>query len=129
MNLLLFWNISARRFLRACHFLNIPLIPYCVCVKRITFCNCLCSSPWRYSSHVSASCIRNFRIVNRYSWFKKYRNMADRDCEFSFLKRYPFKNWYKNYQAGANDVITSRSCDKLKTWYLHYLRAYGHQIW
>ena len=65
------------------------------------------------------------------------------------------KNWYKNwylhfyksydhhilqagtstgfdlnetYQAGAGDVIMSRSRDKLKT-YLHYQSAYGHQTW
>ena len=29
---------------------------------------------------------------------------------------------------GAGDLITSRSCDKLKT-YLHYLSAYDQQTW
>ena len=32
-------------------------------------------------------------------------------------------------QAGAGDFITSRSRDKLKTLYLHYQSAYGHQTW
>ena len=68
--------------------------------------------------------------------------------------RYPRKNWYKNWyfhfyntydyqiwqgwtstgfdseetnQAGAGEVITSRSNDKLNTLYLHYMSAYGHQ--
>ena len=30
-------------------------------------------------------------------------------------------------QTGAGDVITSRSCDKLKALYLHYQGAHGHQ--
>ena len=30
-------------------------------------------------------------------------------------------------QAGAREVITSRSNDKLNTLYLHYMSAYGHQ--
>ena len=69
---------------------------------------------------------------------------------------YPCKNWYKNWylhfyrthdhqiwqagtptgfasnetiQAGAGDVITSRSHDKLKTYYLHYHSAFGHITW
>ena len=32
-------------------------------------------------------------------------------------------------QAGAGDVITSRSCDRLKALYLHYQCAYGNQTW
>ena len=32
-------------------------------------------------------------------------------------------------QADAGDVITSRSRDKLKTLYLNYESAYGHQSW
>ena len=32
-------------------------------------------------------------------------------------------------QAGARDVIISRSRDKLKTLYLHYQSAYDHQTW
>ena len=32
-------------------------------------------------------------------------------------------------QAGATDVITSRSREKLKPLYLHYHIAYGHQTW
>ena len=69
--------------------------------------------------------------------------------------KYPFKNWYKNWylhfyktckeqiwqagtstgvksnetiHAGAGDVTTSRSCDKLKT-HLHYHSIYAHQTW
>ena len=32
-------------------------------------------------------------------------------------------------QAGAGDVITSRSHDKIKTLYLHYQSVSGHQTW
>ena len=32
-------------------------------------------------------------------------------------------------QAGAGDVITSRSHENLKTLYLHYQSAYSHQTW
>ena len=65
--------------------------------------------------------------------------------------RYPCKNWYihfyKTYDhqiwqtgtsirfdsnqtnlAGAGDIITLKSRDKLKT-YLDYQSAYGHQTW
>ena len=72
------------------------------------------------------------------------------------FSRCPYKNWYKNWylrfyktynhqiwqagtstgfdlnetnQAGAGDVITSRSRDKLKTLYLHYHSVYDHQTW
>ena len=72
------------------------------------------------------------------------------------FSRYPCKNWYNNWylhfyksydhqmwqtdistgvdsivknQAGAGDVITSRSCDRLKALYLHYQCAYGNQTW
>ena len=78
--------------------------------------------------------------------------MADQGCEFNFFQgiHVRIKNWYlhlyKTYNqirqvgtstgfssnetnhAGAGDVITSRSRDKLKT-YLHYQSAYGHQTW
>ena len=39
---------------------------YCVCVKRKTLYNCLCSS-----SRFSASRVLDFGIVNRYFWFWK----------------------------------------------------------
>ena len=68
------------------------------------------------------------------------------------FSRYPCKNWYLHFyktydqqiwkahtsrgfdlsntnQAGAGDVLTSWSRDKLKTLYLDYLSAYGHQTW
>ena len=51
-----------------------------VCVKRIMSCNCLLSS-----SHFSASHVRVFRSVNRYSRCWKSLNVADRQVEFSFL--------------------------------------------
>ena len=105
----------------------------------------------------SASCIRNFRIVNRYSWFKKSGNMADRDASSDWVQlflRYPCKNWYKNKylhfyktydhqiwqagtytgfdpneanQAGLVDPIMSRSPNKQKILYLYYHSAYDHQ--
>ena len=67
--------------------------------------------------------------------------MADRGGEFSrylhLCKTYDHQIWQagtctgfdsnETNQAGAGDVITSRSCDKLKT-YFRYQSAYGHQI-
>ena len=54
----------------------------CICMKRKTLCNCLCSSPSRFS----ASCIWDFGNVNWYSWFKKSSNMADWSSELSFFQ-------------------------------------------
>ena len=80
--------------------------------------------------------------------------MVDRGGEVQLFPRYPCKNWYKNWylhfyktydhqicqagtsigfdsnetnQAGAGDVITSRSRDKLK--HLLNQSVYGHQTW
>ena len=79
--------------------------------------------------------------------------MVDRDGEFSFfldihvridiridisffLRPYDLQIWqagtstgFDSNQAGAVDVITSRSHDKLKTLYLYYQSAYGYQTW
>ena len=73
--------------------------------------------------------------------------MADRGGEFSFFQgihiridiiidipisirplTFTFGKQVHN-QTGAGDVITSGLRDKLKTFYLHYQRAYGHQTW
>ena len=113
-----------------------PRFSYCICVKRKTLCNYLCSSSF------SVSRTWDFGIVNQYSWFQKSCNMTDRGGELNFLK-----NWYKDRflyfdktydhrilqtdtsivfnsnmtnQAGAGDVIMSRSRGKLKTLYLYY---------
>ena len=57
----------------------------CVYVKRITLCNYLYSySP--SSSWFSDSRIRDFGIVNRYSWFWKSLNMADWGGELRFFQ-------------------------------------------
>ena len=53
---------------------------YCVSMKRIILCNCLCSS-----SHFFASRVRDFGIINRYSWFWKSLKMSGRGSEFSFI--------------------------------------------
>ena len=58
----------------------------------------------------SASCVRDFEIVNRYSWFWNSLVTADRPGEFNFFQKYLCKNWYKN-------------------WYLHFHGTYNHQIW
>ena len=81
--------------------------------------------------------------------------MADRSGEFSFFQGIHVRidiridlHFYKTYdhhiweaitstgfnsnetnQAGASDVIMSRSHDELKTLFLHYHRAYGHKTW
>ena len=57
---------------------------YCVCVKRITLCNCLCSPSSPSSSYFSGSHVRNFKIVNWYFWFWKSLHMADQGGEFGF---------------------------------------------
>ena len=44
------------------------MFSFCVCVKRITLCNCLCSSPSSSRSRFSASLIRNIREF----WTKNY---------------------------------------------------------
>ena len=75
---------------------------YCFCVKLKTLCNCLCSS----SSRFSASRVRDYWIVNRYSWFWKFVNMADLGGELSFVHG---KNWYKK-------------------WCLHFHKTYDYQI-
>ena len=53
-------------------------------VRRITFCNCLCSSSPSFS-WFSASRVKNLGIVKRYYWFWKSPSMTDRGGEFSFF--------------------------------------------
>ena len=122
---------------------------YCVCVKGITLYRCLCSSA--YCCCFSASHVRDFGIVNCYSWARKSLDMADRGGHFSFFSRYSCKNWYLHFHktcdhqiwqagtsrgvdsndtnsAGAGDVSTPWSRDKLKA-YLHYQSSHSHQTW
>ena len=120
---------------------------YSVCVKRITLCNCLCSSSvsscfvWQpYTG------LRNSQSVFLILKFPQYCKLRRR---VQFIPRYSCKNLYKNWyfhfhrscdhhiwrwgtswgvdandtnQAGAEEVITSRS--QLQ---LHYQSSYGHQ--
>ena len=83
-------------------------INYCVCVKRITTCSCLCST-FSPSSYSSASRVQEFGIGNRFSWFWKL-SIWWIGGEFSFLRAIHIINWYKN-------------------WYRHFHNTYGHQIW
>ena len=55
----------------------------CVCIKRVTLCNylCFCCSCCCYF----LPAVWDFGIVNRYSWFWKFLNMADQGSEFSFF--------------------------------------------
>ena len=62
-NIVIFF-VSSFFFLRFLEKHNALWLLCCVCVKRITLCNCLCSS----SSRFSASRIGGLGIVNRYSW-------------------------------------------------------------
>ena len=93
--------------------------------------------------------LRNCKLV-----FLILKISVDRGGEVQLFPRYPCKNWYKNWylhfyktydhqicqagtsigfdsnetnQAGAGDVITSRSRDKLK--HLLNQSVYGHQTW
>ena len=127
----------------------------CVCVRRITLCNCLCSSS---SSPASSSlfCQPYPRLRNCKSVFLILK-MSQYDGSRRWVQlfpRYSCKNWfkiwylhfYKTYdrnvwragtstgfysnetnQVGAADVITSRSRGNLKKYYPHYQSAYGHQ--
>ena len=54
---------------------------FCVCMKRVTVCNYLCSS----SSLFSAGRVREIGIVSRYSWFWKFLKMAEQGCGFSLF--------------------------------------------
>ena len=114
---------------------NALQLPCCICMKRITLCNCLCSTFFP-SFRFSASLVRDFGIVNRYSWFWKFPNMADQDGDFNFFKVFmEYHHLHKIYdhqiwlagtsrgvdstetnQAGSGDAITPRSRDKLKTY-------------
>ena len=51
---------------------------------RETFYNCPCPSP--SSSYFSATCVRDFGIVNQYFWFWKSFNMVDQGNEFRFSR-------------------------------------------
>ena len=128
---------------------------YCVCVKRTTLCNCLYSS-FSHSCPFSVSRVRDFGIVNRYSWFSKSLNMADRGGEFCLFQGIHLRTdiridisisiWPSTHKIGKQvhlgeliqirlikqvlvTFITSRSYAKLKTFYLHYLSAYDQPTW
>ena len=133
------------------HFSNLICI-YCVCVRCITLCNCLCS----FSSCFSTSRVREFRIVNWNSWFWTSLNMVNGDVAFSIFRiihvrtdiridiSFPIKlmthqNWQagtsggvdtnETNEAGSGDITTPRSCVKLKKLFAHYQRAYSDQTW
>ena len=48
---------------------------YCICVKRITLCNCLCSSS-SPSSHFSASLLRNIEEFGAKKYFTDHRTTS-----------------------------------------------------
>ena len=123
---------------------------YCVRVKCITLCNFLL--PFVFLPAVSETSESQIGIYD----FKNIAILADQGSEFSFFQSIhvridtiidisisirPNDNqiWQAGTsigfvsneinQAGACDVITSRSCDKLKALCLHYHSIYGHQTW
>ena len=123
---------------------------FCVCVKCKTSCYCLCSSSCYC---FSASSIRDLGIVNRIPDFKNF-TIWWIEAVSSAFSRCRCKKWYKNWylhfyktynhqiwqagtstefdsneinQAGAGDVISSRSRDKLNTLYLLYQSTHDHQ--
>ena len=88
---------SLRRFFFYLLLMNIQILLYicfivadftlmlficCVYIKRIMLCNCLGSSPSRFS----ASRFRDFGFINRYFWFWKSLTMANRGGGFSFFR-------------------------------------------
>ena len=124
---------------------------YCVCPKRVTLCNCLCSFTSFSGSH-----IRDFKVVNPYSWFWKSLSIYRTNWWVRIFPRCSRRNWYENWylhfhktynhqirqadtsrgvesnetnHAGADGIITSRPRDKIKTLYLHYQISNGHQTW
>ena len=64
---------------------------YCVCVKRITLCNCLCSS----SSCFSASAIRNIGELRAKSYFTDHQKA---NTIHSFTDSVPVRRIYNCYQ-------------------------------
>ena len=120
---------------------------YSVCVKRITLCNCLCSSSVS-SCFVWQPCtgLRNSQSVFLILKFPQYCK-SRRQVQFipSYSCKNLYKNWYFHFhrscdhhiwrwgtswgvdanetnQAGAEEVITSRS-----QLHLYYPSSYGHQ--
>ena len=60
-------------------FCTLAIITHCVCVKRITLCNCLCSSS---SSRFSVSLIRNIEEFGAKNYFTDHQK-ADTIHDFS----------------------------------------------
>ena len=128
----------------------VKVVCYCVGKKHIMLCNCLRSSSCSCCCF-STSRVRDFGIVNWYSWCWKPYNIADWRGEFNLFqdahvridKRInisvfigPMTTKFgkqvhldsnETNQAGVSDVITSRSREKLKPLYL-YQNAYN-QTW
>ena len=126
--------------------LHVLIIVYnfCIWLKRITLCNCLCSSSCLSNSHVLI-----LGTVNRYFWSRKSLNIADESGEFSTHVRidiridisissitpmtikfprqvYPWGvNSNKTNQAGAGDVSTSKSRDFEKMLKIPFNKGYG----
>ena len=130
---------------------------FCVCVKRIKLCNCLCSSS--PSFRFSASRDLDFKIINQYSWSL---SMADRGSEFSFfsgihvrteirigisifirpmttkfgkevhleeLTRVRHRCWWRHHVDLQVLVMSSHQVHQTNLKHLHYQGAFGHQIW
>ena len=107
----------------------------CVCVKHKTLYNCLRSS---FSSCFSASRIRDFGTVNGIPGFKNLVIWWIEAVSYAFFIsiRPMITTFGKQVHLQIltqrrliKDVITLRSCDKLKALYFHYQSAYGHQTW
>ena len=88
---------------------KIPLA-YCVCVKRITLCNCLCSSspsfPSRRSSGDFASVIRNIGKFGAKSYFTDQR--AANTIQFRSLKYMTVIRIRKNWAIFSIQLIAAR---------------------
>ena len=119
---------------------------YCVCVKHIMLCHCVCSSSSLSSFRFSASRVRDFGIVNRYSWFWKSLNMADWGGEFSFIQSINVKNGVRidisifiiPMTTELSELVHLGELTKMRlikqllvilSLYLYYQTAYDHQIW
>ena len=87
----------------------LKLLDFCVCVKRKTLCNCLCS----FSSPFLPFFCRaypGFRYCKLVFLILKISQYGGSRRWVQFFPRYSCKNWFKN-------------------WYIDFCKTYDHQIW
>ena len=122
---------------------------FCTCIKGKTLWTCLCSlffflflcqpypGLWNYKLVFLILKILQYDRLRR--WVQLFPRYPCKKWYLLFYKTYDHRIWLagtctgfdssETNQTGAGDVITSRSCGKPKTLYLHYQGLYGYQTW